>query len=309
MSSSDWPARHWRLVAATVLFVLFAPAALIAFPLALLLAASRHHGNREILLAAIAGGFSLAWLIRLGTLPDQLLRAAVVISGAVFALASRLTRSTVTHRAIVAVSVTGFALANLLYALGSTWDEVAWWVERNAGRQAILLRQILFALDTAGRSVDPQTAAVIDQTIRFTTDFYPALLAVQLMAGLALATAIYHRVARGPIGFRPGALTDFRFNDNLGWVAIGLLVLMLMPFVAEARLAVGNLLLVLGALYGLRGLAVATFGLRQAGVRSVVGIALGILLALMILPISLAGAILLGIVDSRVAIRERWASP
>jgi len=256
-----------------------------------------------------AGVFSFVWLVQPGTLPEQLLRASVVVAGTVFALMSRYTRSTTTHRVILAVSVTGIAMINLIYALGSSWQELLWWVERDAARQSVLVRQILFAFSSRGGEVDSQMVTVLDQSIRFVTDFYPALLALQLMAGLALAAAISHGTAAEAAGVPPRTFAQLRFNDNLGWVTIGLLAVMLLPFTAPARQGVANLLLVLGVLYALRGIAVGIAGMRRAGIDSGAVLVLCIVLGLLILPISLAGAILLGIVDTRIDLRERWAPP
>jgi hypothetical protein len=236
-------------------------------------------------------------------------RASAVIAGVVFAIAARYTSSTVTHRALVAVTLAVVAVGNLLYALGSSWDELTWWVERAAARLALQQELGLWMLGYGGSSNGTQISEIMDQTVGFIADYHPAILALQLMAGMALATAVYSRVADRPRGTRLGSFRDFRFNDNLGWLAIALLAVILTPGLAAARLAAANALLVMGALYALRGIAVAVTGLSRSGPSKGLSIALTVAVALMILPIALAGAILLGVVDSHTDLRRRWASP
>ncbi|HEX2779220.1 MAG TPA: DUF2232 domain-containing protein [Gemmatimonadaceae bacterium] len=115
---------------------------------------------------------------------------------------------------------------------------------------------------------------------------FPALLALQSLAALALAWALYHRVGRARIGPPLGALRDFRFNDQLVWGLIVGLTVLLLPAVSPGR-AIAlrmlrnfgvNLIVFFLALYALRGLGVISWVLprRTLGVL----VALGVLLAL-----------------------------
>jgi len=59
----------------------------------------------------------------------------------------------------------------------------------------------------------------------FGLEVFPALLALESLAALALAWGVYHRLGRARLGFALGALRDFRFNDQLIWgVIVGLTV-------------------------------------------------------------------------------------
>ncbi len=309
MGIRPWLARNKRVLAAAVLFTVFAPVPLFAFPLALLLAFAPLRSRSEALAAAILGGLSLVWLLRLGTLPDQVVRASVVIAGLVYAVGTRFTAATVTHRALAAVALASVAVGNMLYGLGSSWAELTWWVERAAARLARQQEFGMWMICYGGTSEGTQMPEVMGQTVRFIADYHPAILAVQLMAGMAVATAIYHRVAQQPRGTPLGSFREFRFNENLGWAAIVPLLVILSPVPAAARLAAANVLVVMGVLYAIRGIAVAASGLSRAGRNRSLSVALSVAIALMILPIALAGAILLGVVDSRMDLRRRWVSP
>jgi hypothetical protein len=85
---------------------------------------------------------------------------------------------------------------------------------------------------------------------------FPALLAFETIAALAVAWATYHRLSRQRIGSPLAALRDFRFNDQLVWGLIVGLVILLLPNLAGVRGFGRNLVLFFGVLYALRGLGV-----------------------------------------------------
>lgn len=148
---------------------------------------------------------------------------------------------------------------------------------------------------------------------------FPALLALQSIAALALAWAMYHRFSRVRLGPPLGALREFRFNDQLVWGLIVGLVIFLLPKLAPGRAAAFmllrdfgiNLLVFFLALYALRGLGVLSWvlssrtlaillggGLALALVPMTAGIALPILLSVLLV----AG--LLGLADTWFDLRR-----
>jgi uncharacterized protein YybS (DUF2232 family) len=155
----------------------------------------------------------------------------------------------------------------------------------------------------------PEIERWFESGVQVLADQYGAILAVQLLAGLALAAAIYYRAHRRPWGTPPGRFRDFRFSEHLGWVGVVALVVVLIPRLAVAKGAALNLLVVTGLLYGLRGLAVTAFGLALLGGAGCGTAALFALLALFVLPAGLAGAIVLGVVDAGLDLRKRWVTP
>jgi len=304
-----WLARHRLVVLAVVANVIFAPAALIALPLAALLVITSLGSPRELVTAAIAGGLSLAWLMDSGGLPDQAVRASAIIATTVYVTVTWLVRTSVIHRCLIAAAGAVVSVALLLVALGSSWGELRWWVEHQVGYAARVASQVLWMVGNGSASTASNIDTWISDSVRFMADYSPAIGTIQLVAGLSLATALYHAVAHEPRGPGLRRLRDFRFSEHVGWVAIAGLAVILIPKLVAAKLAAVNLLLVMGTLYALRGVAVAAFGIQLLGAGSGMFTALAMVAALLMLPIALAGAILLGVVDSGLDLRRRWTAP
>ena len=293
------------MLAACAAFLLFAPAGLFTLPLAALLMMSSPHRTRVAVITILAGGFSLAWLFQPGELPDQVLRAASVIAVAAFLPVTLYTRASVTHRACLAAAAATVSVMFLLLPVGRSWQEVHWWIEH---RMSLVAR--LMMRGTWGREstfdVD-RFADVLEIAVRFVADYHIALLTLQVIAGLGLATALYQRLALEPKGVPAGRFRDFCFTEHLGWPAMAALVVVLVPKLSAAKLGASNVLLVLGTLYALRGLAVAAVGLQQIGSGLVTFFS--VVTAFLMLPVATIGAILLGIVDTSFDLRRRWQPP
>ena len=129
---------------------------------------------------------------------------------------------------------------------------------------------------------------------------FAGLLALESLAGLALAWALYHRLSRTRIGAPLASLRDFRFNDQLVWGVIVGAILVLLPSFAPWRMFGFNLLVFFGALYVVRGFGVLTW---MAPSRIVMVLMIG--LALFGLPILGAVALGLGLGDTWVDWRSR----
>lgn len=92
-----------------------------------------------------------------------------------------------------------------------------------------------------------------------TARLYPAVLALESLAVLALAWALYHRVSRTRIGTPLAPLREFRFNDQLVWgLVLGITAVAVPTLKAFTTIGL-NLLLFFGVLYALRGLGVLTW--------------------------------------------------
>ncbi len=302
-----------RLVAAVAAFALVAPPALLALPLAALLAAARPRAKVEFVTLGVAAGIGGWWLFARGALPDQTLRAAAVFATVLFVTASLRTRLSVTHRALVAIGGAAAGLVTLFVALGSSWGALRWSVAHRTGLSARTLIGQLWASarPLGGGAAQPlvEFEAWLVTLVEVVSRYYPALLALELLAAFALATAIAQRVAARPIGRPLGRLRDFRFTEHLGWAAVLSLAVVVLPKLAAVKAAAANLLVVAAGLYALRGVAVAAFGLAFAGAGGL-GLALGLgLLALLMLPVATAGSIVLGVLDSGLDFRRRWLTP
>lgn len=303
-----------RLVIGVIGFVLVAPVALVALPLTILLIVSRPRTWRELLLGGLAGGYALWWLALPGDLPDQLLRAAAVVTASVFVAFTIRTPSSFIHRAVAAVTTAAGGLYALGLAYGITWNEMRWWVTHRVSVSSRVMLGQLWATaaqqDGSGfRATLADFEAWITPVLQWVGNLYPALLALEILAGLGLAAAIYYRVAVTPHGRPLGRLRDFRFSEHLGWGAALPLVILLVPKLLAAKAVAQNLLLVTAVLYAVRGLAVAAFGLQLVGAGGLLlWLLIGVFVVLM-LPVVLGGAIVLGVVDAGLDLRRRWVAP
>ena len=89
-----------------------------------------------------------------------------------------------------------------------------------------------------------------------TARLYPAVLALESLAVLALAWGLFHRVSRARIGAPLAPLKEFRFNDQLVWGLVLGITAVAVPTLKAFHTVGLNLLLFFGALYALRGLGV-----------------------------------------------------
>lgn len=101
----------------------------------------------------------------------------------------------------------------------------------------------------------------------------PSMLALQTLAAMALAWALFHRFSRTRLGNEIGRLAEFRFNDHWIWSVIVGLVLALLPALEGLKPLGVNMLVFFGALYALRGAAVLSWFLRPG--RALLGLLAG----------------------------------
>lgn len=132
---------------------------------------------------------------------------------------------------------------------------------------------------------------------------FPALVAISSLSGLAVAWWVYRRVAlRRRDALRP--LAEFRFADELVWLLIAGLLLMLIPLGEVASRAGSNLLAFTATLYALRGVGVL---LVLAGMPGPIVLALAFVIGVLLYPLVMAAAFVIGLSDIWFDIRRRWA--
>ena len=273
----------------------------------MLLVCSRVQTRTEVVVAALAGGISLFWLLVPGDLPDQVLRTALVLTTSAFVAITLLGQMSFTHRALAAIGFATAALVLLFIAFGWSWDELHWWVISRRSYESSLAIAPLRSNPSTAAMAD-EFARVLDRSVKFEADNYAAMLALKILAGLALATALYQRLASHPVGSGLGRFRDFRFSEHLGWGAAVPLIIVLLPGLVRAKVVAFNLLLVTGALYALRGLAVAAFAVTLAGTGPV-ATALAIVAGFFMLPAVVGIGILLGVLDAGMDLRRRLNTP
>ena len=184
-----------------------------------------------------------------------------------------------------------------MVGLGVRWAAVQGAVEEEMEVFQTAMRRTLS--NSAGWSEMSRQVSLMADTISL---LYPGLLALAAIAGLRLAWAWYHRIADRPVGAPPVPFPGFGFNDQLIWGWVLGLALALLPEPSWAPVAGANVLLVWGALYATRGLAVVTFFGRRTPPVVLVALAL---ITVVMLPFVLGGLTIVGLADTWLDFRRR----
>lgn len=130
-------------------------------------------------------------------------------------------------------------------------DELADWRTKTHSQQwrEIAAKQPL--ADSLATQLEGQLKAAPDYALTL----FPAMVALESLAALALAWTVYHRVGRARLGPPLARLRDFRFSDHLVWGLIAGLLMVVSGFAPLGGIG-ANLLLFFGVLYALRGMGV-----------------------------------------------------
>lgn len=193
----------------------------------------------SVVLAASFGGVLLLVPGERRFLPTALL--AVAVTMVVGVLAMLVTGGLAEAGSVIGDEFTG--RAELLQAAWREFTAQAQWQDLardNAGAERVSqqLQQQFTALPALGRVLAP------------------AMFALESLAALAVAWAVYHRFGRVRLGPPLAALKEFRFDDAYVWGIIAGLVVLVVP-VGEVMRGIGiNVMVFFGALYALRGLGV-----------------------------------------------------
>jgi hypothetical protein len=136
---------------------------------------------------------------------------------------------------------------------------------------------------------------------------FPALLALESLAALALAWATYHRLTRKRLGTPLAPLREFRFNDQLVWGLIVGLVILVLPNLTGLRGLGANLVLFFGALYAMRGLGVLAWFLAP-GTFAMSLIAGAVLVFVPVVQVvAILGFMTLGVTALGLGVGDTWA--
>ena len=136
---------------------------------------------------------------------------------------------------------------------------------------------------------------------------FPALLALQSLAALALAWAVYHRLGRARLGAPLRPLREFRFNDQLVWGLIVGLTIVLLPTLTSLRGLGKNLLVFFGALYAVRGFGVLSWFMAPGSLGVTLAIGFILLLAPVVNIFALLAFTMLGVASLALGLGDTWA--
>jgi hypothetical protein len=248
-------------------------------------------------------GFSLAQLPTAGPLYSTLVVGTAGLAAA-FALLTVLRPGwPVISRALTglggALSVVGLWLA----ASGR------WGALDRAAREQMNLLAGTWRERLSARVADPAVEAAAERAVAELVDrmvaVFPAGLALQMLLALVLAWWLFVRLGAREARWPPtGPLREFRFNDQLVWVLVAGLLLLVLPLGPLAVRAGANLLLFMGVLYAVRGIAIFLF--MADGRSPLLLVVLGVLAALLVPPVVLI-PLLVGLGDTWLDIRRRAA--
>jgi hypothetical protein len=207
---------------------------------------------------------------------------------------------TLTMRALTAVGGAAVSSALLFAVNQSSWQSIDWTMSQQLRNSAGELRAFWIAR-VQNPTVADEMGKALDRFANWQAQGYPAMLALASLAGLALAWFLWRRFTiRDP---RPiGPLREFRFSDHLVWVVVAGILLVVLPVGAALARTGANLLVFMGALYALRGLAVM---LWMFGTPSVLGGMFAGLIFLLLYPIVMATTLMVGLTDTWLDLRTR----
>jgi len=283
--------------------VLFPPLFVLG-PLAGLLVASRPSTLREWIWIAAAALWLVVTLGQPGGLATQMLHAwALFVTGAFVVLMLPGRRSLVSGSLLATVFGFGAATA-WAWLLGSRWQDIQLAVAHTGWE---FCRQLLAQSALGPERLDALRGYVdaLADGIGVMAELFPGLLILAALPGLALAWAWYHRLSARPSGAPGGRFAEFRFSDQMVWLVVVAVAAFVLPLPDQARGVVGNVALVASGLYAARGLAVTWRSVEPFPLLVLVVMTVGILF---ILPVALGGFFALGLADTWVDFRRRFAS-
>jgi hypothetical protein len=310
--------RHswWRLLLATLAFVLWAHPSLVGLPCAALLLIGPANapsdrpgaGGPSIPLAAMIGILSVAllWLTAAGGgRLAAVLSAYIVLVTAAFASLVLLRPEPILKRALRSILFGGLATALLIQIVWGTdgWSAIGWEVTREA---SYTMRWVIEVSPPAW--IDAMYA-LYEPMVRFVSLTWPGMLALQTLAGLAIAWQLHLRLTSLPLGAPLARFKDFAISDGWVWGIVAWIVVLILPVSSALQVAGANLGLIAGALYVLRGAAIVMTFAEAFGVSSVMLVIFAAAAAALAVPLLfvLPGLCTLGITDTWYQYRRRLA--
>ncbi|MGH7528851.1 MAG: DUF2232 domain-containing protein, partial [Gemmatimonadales bacterium] len=228
--------------------------------------------------------------------------AYIVLVTAAFVTVVLLWPASVLRQATRATLAGGAATGLLVHAFWGMegWRALAWEATRETGLD------MRFILERT-----PDAASLYEPVVRFVSVTTPGVLALQTLAGLALAWRWHLALATPPLGAPAAPFREFRLSDGWVWGVVVWLALLVLPLAGRSadviEIAGANVGFVLTALYVLRGAAIVAafadvFGISAAALTIAAAAAAALALPLLFL---IPGLGTLGITDTWYEYRRR----
>jgi hypothetical protein len=289
-------------------FLVWAHPSLVGLPCAalLIIAPGPERGRWSQPIAGLIAAVSVALLVlsgRDGTRLGAATSAYIVLASGAFVSLVLLRPDTILRQALRSIALAGAATALLMQAIWGTaaWGVLAWEVTRET---SLTMRAMV--------EVAPDAFAIFEPIVRFMSMTWPAMLALQTLAGLALAWELHRRIAASTAaqGAPLMRFKDFEIGDGWVWGIVAWLGVLVLPVSSFLHVAGTNLGLVAGTLYVLRGAAIVASFAEAFGVSALTLLLIAAAAAALALPLLfvLPGLCTLGITDTWYQYRRRLAA-
>jgi len=301
------PERRWIRAALLFLFALWVPVlpsmSLVTIPFVFLALLLPRRGSAVLALAALGLVVTLTLAPPSGGLWYVERGWAVLLGGWFVALTLRWPSSPFISRALGAVAGASAVTLALLSSRPGGARELDGLVKERLVELAALARETTARLATDDQ-VQTAMMTAVEAMTQIREQFYPGLLLIASVCALGVAWWAYVRLGQGS-DRGLGPLRDFRFNDQLVWVTVVAVAAVLWGSSGGVTGFGANALLVMAALYAVRGAAVVVFVTGGVSLTGGVLVTLGMLF---VAPYLVSLAVFIGLGDTWLGLRERARS-
>ena len=290
---SDW-LRAGVLCILVLLTSTARPSVLVAVPFLLLVGTNTLRGYAILgasliaIIIVMVGPYDGMWYLERGW--------ALLLGGCFVGLSIARPKMKISDRALEAVFGALVLAAILMTLMSGAWNIVDWVI---SDRVRATVAQVIALGGSEGLA--PALITALYQTADAQILIFPALTALASMSALLLSWWLFI-IFSGRSEEALGSVKNFRFNDHLIWMLVVGLFLLFTRWNEPLQRLGSNAVVFIGALCAVRGAAVIVF---ITGGFSVLGYAMTLLGLVIVTPIVLGGAVLIGIADIYLDFRKR----
>jgi len=290
---SDW-LRAGVLCILVLLTSTARPSVLVAVPFLLLVGTNALRGYAILgatliaIIIVMVGPYDGMWYLERGW--------ALLLGGCFVGLSIVRPKMKISDRALEAVFGALVLVAILMTLMSGAWNIVDWVI---SDRVRATVAQVIALGGSEGLA--PALITALYQTAEVQILIFPALTALASMSALLLSWWLFIFFS-GRSEEALGSVKNFRFNDHLIWMLVVGLFLLFTRWSEPLQRLGSNAVVFIGALCAVRGAAVIVF---ITGGFSVLGYAMTLFGLVIVPPIVLGGAVLIGIADIYLDFRKR----
>ena len=290
---SDW-LRAGVLCILVLLTSTARPSVLVAVPFLLLVGTNALRGYAILgatliaIIIVMVGPYDGMWYLERGW--------ALLLGGCFVGLSIVRPKMKISDRALEAVFGALVLAAILMTLMSGAWNIVDWVI---SDRVRATVAQVIALGGSEGLA--PALITALYQTAEVQILIFPALTALASMSALLLSWWLFIFFS-GRSEEALGLVKNFRFNDHLIWMLVVGLFLLFTRWSEPLQRLGSNAVVFIGALCAVRGAAVIVF---ITGGFSFLGYAMTLFGLVIVPPIVLGGAVLIGIADIYLDFRKR----